>query len=62
MEQIAEEKGSMTGLFVKSRAVSIESSPPFGFLSRHIGPADLLGIGQETGLDGLMLARRGHRS
>jgi hypothetical protein len=55
MKQVAEKEGGVPGLLFRGGGLSIEPPPPLGFIPRHIGPADVLSIGQDTGLNRLML-------
>lgn len=56
MEQIAEKQRGRAGALLRGGRLGIEPAAALGFLPRHQCPADLLGIDQDAGLDGLMLA------
>lgn len=45
----------MAGLFFSGIGLWIELPPLLCFISRHNGPADLLSLSQDAGLNSLML-------
>ena len=59
IEQIVEEERSILGP-LGGRHLGIKSPSPLRLLSGHNGPADLLRIGEDPGLDGFVFSGCGH--
>ena len=60
IKKIVEEKRAVLGA-VCGRDFRIKAAPPLGFLARHKRPADGLGVAKDSGLDGFVFARGGHK-
>ena len=59
VERVVEEEGTVFGA-VGGRDFRIKTASLLGFLTRHKGPADGLGVAEDSGLDGFVFAGSGH--
>lgn len=55
IQQIVKEEGGAPGGFLGRSGVTVKAPTSLGFRLWHIGPANLLGVTQQPGLNGLML-------
>ena len=60
MEQIVEVQGRQASAVLGSGAVGIKPASVFSFGPRDVTPADFLGVGEDTSVDGFVFAGRGH--
>ncbi len=54
VQQIAEEERRLVCPLFRCRSGRVKAAPPLGFIARHVSPADILRVGENAGLDGLV--------
>jgi hypothetical protein len=62
VEQIIEVQLCQPRAILRRGAVRVKSAAPFRLLARHVRPANVLCVGEDAGLDGLVFSGAGHES